>query len=122
MRHKCIELASSKESGYYKSQCDEYNHSQKSLFYFVDVFLDRTPVLTLPPSDSLQTVVDNFNTFFTNKINDIRSKFHDIYNPHLKATYESNNTNGSFQLLSEFSPTTAEKIKTIIHDTKDFIS
>ena len=89
LRQKCIELASSKESGLYKSQFDKYNHSQKSLFYFADVFLDRTPVLILPPSDSLQTVIDNFNTFFTNKINDIRSKFHDIHNPQLKATYET---------------------------------
>ena len=117
LRQKCIELASSKESGYYKYQFDKYNHSQKSLFHFVDVFLDRTLVLTLPPSDSMQTVVDNFNTFFTNKINDIRSKFQDIHNPQLKETYESNNTNGSFQLLSELAPTTLKKIKTIIHDT-----
>ena len=60
---------------------------------------------------------DNFNTFFTNKTNDIRSKFQDIHNPQLKATYESNNTNESFQLLSELAPTTVEEIKSIIHDT-----
>ena len=112
LRQKCIELASSKESGYYKSKFDKYNNSQKSLFHF-----DRTPVLTLPPSDSLQTVVDNFNTFFTNKMNDICSKFQEIHNPQLKSTYEGNNTNGSFQLLTELAPTTVEEIKTIIHNT-----
>ena len=35
----------------------------------------------------------------------------------MKATYERNNTNGSFQLLSELAPTTVEEIKTINHDT-----
>ena len=113
LRQECIALAKSKEAQYYKSKFEKYNHSQKSLYKFAEIFLDRSPVLTLPPSDDLQTVVDNFNSYFTKKIDDIRNTFSDI--PAIDSSRES--TGANLSKLERFTPATIDEIRSIIEDT-----
>ena len=113
LRQQCITLASSKEAQYYKSQFAKYDNSQKSLFRFAEIFLDRSSVITLPPSDSIQSVVDEFNSYFTNKIDNIRKRFTDM--PVIQKSETSNADN--LQKLDHFTPTTIEEIRSIIQDT-----
>jgi hypothetical protein len=75
LRRKCNELASQKKSDFFKSKFLNHNNSQKGLYQFVDAFLDQTPTLTLPPNESMQTVVNDFNDYFTEKIDKIHSGF-----------------------------------------------
>ena len=57
LRLQCINMAKSKESEYYKSHFQKYSNSQKSLYQFANLFLDRSPALTLPPTESILSSV-----------------------------------------------------------------
>ena len=68
LRKRCNEIAASKKEFFYKSKLSRYDNSQKSLYHFVDTFLDQTSGITLPDSSSIENVVDDFNIFFSEKI------------------------------------------------------
>jgi hypothetical protein len=111
LRIHCNELAKSKKVQFYKSQFVKYNHSQKSLYQFVDTFLDKDDDLTLPPIESLQQTVDDFNTFFTEKVKKIRKSF--PLSP--SKTWKSESYTGT--KLAHFEPTTVEEVTEILKDT-----
>ena len=72
LRQKCIDLAKLKEAKYYEDKLEKYDHSQKTLFKFAEIFLDQSPELILPSTEDIQTVVNEFNSYFTDKIDKIR--------------------------------------------------
>ena len=111
LRIHCNELAKSKKIHFYKSQFVKYNHSQKSLYQFVDTFLDKDNELTLPPAESLQQTVDDFNTFFTEKVKKIRKSF-PLSPPTTLNTEAHTGTK-----LAYFEPTTVEEVAEILKDT-----
>ena len=65
----------------------------------------------LPPSESLQTVVNDFNKFFAEKIELIRKNFSD------DLIQQSNVFQTGFKKLTEFELVTTEDIKLILNDT-----
>ena len=108
LREQCTQLSDRKKHEFFRSQFEKHSFSSKSLFNFVDTFLDREQSLILPPSDSLKETVESFNTYFEDKIHSIREKFDDV-----KATDPiGQHYNGP--KLSEFSPTNIEELADII--------
>ena len=66
-------LALEKKNMFYKNEFLKHNKSPKSLYNFVN--MDKEKSLVLPPNDSLYNVVTEFNTFFQDKIMNIRNFF-----------------------------------------------
>lgn len=112
MRDHCSVLASQKKKLFHQEQFEKYNYSPKSLFNFVDIFMDKEKDLVLPPSESLADTVENFNQYFQDKIDRIRSKFSN--------NDREFNSDSMFAgpRLSEFAPATIEEIKKILNDTE----
>lgn len=111
LRKHCNELADQKKIEFFRSTFVKYSHSQKSLYNFVDTFLDKSQELTLPPADCLQETVNSFNTFFTEKIDKIRSSFQTTTNcPDPDLVNEA-------AKLTEFRPTDIEEIRSILKDS-----
>ena len=70
LRLHCDELSLQKKKRFFKDNFTKYQHSQKSLYKFVDTFLDQDGNLTLPSSsEDLQNTVNSFNNFFTQENN-----------------------------------------------------
>ena len=90
-----------KKQLFFRSQFASYNNSQKSLFHFVDVFMDRDTSPALPPKDSIQQTVDEFNHYFQEKIENIRKGFQPSC-----SNEEPNKFIGN--ALNDFEPTTVE--------------
>ena len=109
-RKKCNEMANKKKEMFYKSKLKSYQNSQKGLYSFVNTFLDQTPNVTLPPSESIQTVVNDFNNFFTKKI----EKIHDTFPKQAGKTQSSPLFQGS--ILSDFEPTSIDEITDILKE------
>ena len=110
LRQHCQELADKKKQQFFKDTFVKYKHSQKSLYKFMDTFLDRDSSLTLPSIENLQDTVDTFNHYFTEKIEKIRSSFPSPNTPEVHAGF-----NG--QTLSEFSEVTIFEIREIIKES-----
>ena len=107
LREQCTQLSDRKKHEFFRAQFEKHSYSAKSLFSFVDTFLDRDKSLVLPPSDSLKETVENFNSYFEDKIRVIREKFEDNLTEPTEHHY-----NGP--VLSEFSPTSIEELADII--------
>ena len=110
LRQHCDELSLQKKKQFFKENFSKYQHSQKSLYKFVDTFLDNDSSLTLPSSsEDLQKTVNSFNQFFTEKVEKIRSSF-----PHLTKTPAEEKFTG--QTLTEFKPTSVYEIELILKE------
>ena len=114
IREKCKKLAEVKKQAFFREQFIRHSHSPKSLFSFVDSFMDKDQSLKLPPSDSLKETVDKFNDFFQQKVELIRGKF-DVERNRLFT--ESNQASYTGPELSTFDPTTIDEISEILKDT-----
>ena len=116
LRQQCNELTKQKKKLFFQSQFVKHSYSQKSLYQFVDTFLDHSTAITLPPnSDSLQDIVNKFNEFFTLKIENIRKEF-----PQTSSCHNSiaiTNSSSDFKTLTDFDLTTIDEIKEIIQDS-----
>ena len=112
LRDQCNDLANKKKHDFIKTQFEKHNNSPKSLYKFVDTFLDKDNSLPLPPTDDLKQCVDDFNNFFQMKIDGIRSKIGN----HTEDPSSYNKFNGS--KLETFSPTTVDEISEILKDTE----
>ena len=108
LREQCTQLSDTKKHEFFCTQFEKHSFSSKSLFSFVDTFLDRDKCLILPPSDSLKETVENFNTYFEEKIRAIREKFEDA------PSHPTDQHRYCRPLLSEFSPTNMEELAAII--------
>ena len=107
-RAYCDQLAKSKKKLYFREHFSKYRNSQKALFRFVDVFLDNEDSSNiLPSTEDLQQTVDQFNSFFDEKIEKIRQSF-----PKEKTPTMTNLFQGS--KLFDFAPTTSEELKDIL--------
>ena len=114
LRDECNSLALAKKRNYHQLKFKKSSHSSKSLFKFVDTFLDQDKsTLCLPPSDSLKDTVDSFNEFFQSKIDTIRSKF--TQPGQIDVSKEPPTFNGSHR-LSDFRAATQDEIKAILKD------
>ena len=107
LRDQCTQLSDRKKHEFFRNQFEKHSFSSKSLFNFVDTFLDRDKSLVLPPSDSLKETVENFNTYFEEKIRAIRENFEDFPTSATEHHY-------NWPMLSEFSPTNVEELAEII--------
>ena len=78
------------------------------------MFLDHSSNLTLPPADSLQNIVDQFNKFFLEKIEKIRENF-----PESDSSAEPDGSNEvpKFTKLTDFEPTTIDEIREVLKDS-----
>ena len=112
LRDDCSNLAMEKKKVFYRSEFTKHNYSSKSLFRFVDTFLDKEEGLTLPPSDSIKEVVNNFNDFFATKIKNIRSKFPD------EGGERDRTSSFTGKVLDSFSPASEEEILSILKETE----
>ncbi|KAL5250256.1 hypothetical protein ACHWQZ_G016105 [Mnemiopsis leidyi] len=111
LRLHCTELASSKKKLFFQGHFEKYSHSTKGLYKFVDVFLDNDAALKLPPTESLQDTVEEFNTFFTEKIKAIREAFSNSTlneDPVAKVPVDIDSK------LCEFRETSVEELKDIL--------
>ena len=114
LRNQCTQLANQKKYNYYQELFKKHSYSCKSLFGFVNSFLDRDQELELPPSTSLKDTVDKFNIFFHEKIEKIRSNFGN-------STHESGFSSDNVfygNKLTNFDPTTEDEIKEILDDVE----
>ena len=109
LRDACNELSNNKKKQFFRETFNKYNHSQKSLYRFVDTFLDKESSLTLPANINLQETADTFNKYFTDKIDKIRSSFPN-------STYSHNQHGFNGTPLSEFRATTIPEIQSILHN------
>ena len=73
------------------------------------MFLDQSSALTLPPLDSMQEIVNQFNDFFTKKIEKIRANF-----PPSDKSCNSSSDYIDITRLTELEPTTEEEIREIL--------
>jgi len=112
LRTHCNELADSKKISFFKHHFEKYSYSQKSLYSFVDTFLDHEKTLTLPPTESLQECVDDFNTYFNEKIVNIRKSFSPVPHQETRAEHEFVGKH-----LSDFDLATVEEIAEILKET-----
>jgi len=110
LREHCSELSAKKKKLFFSNTFQKYKHSQKSLYKFVDTFLDKEKNLTLPSSENLQETVNAFNQYFTEKIEKIRASF-----PNTTVTNSSTNFNG--QALSEFRKATIFEVRELIKES-----
>ena len=118
LREKCNALAKQKKTAFYQTQFARHNYSQKSLYQFVDTFLDHSKDLTLPShsdSESLQTVVENFNSYFTTKIEQIRKSFTHSITAQEQLSKNSHSTSPNF--LTDFDLSTVDEIREIIKES-----
>ena len=118
LREKCNALAKHKKTAFYQTQFARHNYSQKSLYQFVDTFLDHSKDLTLPShsdSESLQTVVENFNPYFTTKIEQIRKSFTHSITAQEQLSTNSHSTSPNF--LTNFDLSTVDEIREIIKES-----
>jgi hypothetical protein len=115
LRDHCSKLAAKKKIEYHQNEFKKRNYSPKSLFKFVDTFMDRDQDLVLPPGKLVETV-ENFNHFFEEKVDIIRSKF-------TKPTAYNNNRKSpeaTFQgpCLHDFALATIDEIATILKESQ----
>ena len=108
---ECNKLASDKKKKFYSSHFEKHSYSPKSLFHFVDHFLDQDKSLVLPPGESLPDTVEKFNQFFQDKITKIRQNFKEIQETPLPS-----DQNQPKAVLESFRPTTADEIHEILKD------
>jgi hypothetical protein len=116
IRSECTKLALAKKQEFFKTQFQKHSYSSKSLFKFVDTFMDKDTTLTLPPTDSLKDTVDNFNNYFQEKIENIRKKFpeHTTAATPPECTFQGN-------IMADFTPASIDEIRDILKDA-DFKS
>ena len=69
----CVELALAKQTKHYSKIINEAGNCQKTLFRIADELLDKNKQKVLPAYSNPKQLADEFNSYFVNKINKIRS-------------------------------------------------
>ena len=110
IRDKCNDISNAKKKEFFAKKFTRYSHSQKSLYKFVETFLDQEKCLALPSDLSLPETVNEFNKFFTEKIDKIRDSFPG------KDACHANPISFSGSLLSEFRPATISEIVSVLDE------
>ena len=106
LRKETTKLASSKKLGFYSEKIDKCS-STNDLFGCINQLTDNTKVSVLPQHDSSVYLANDFNTFFKEKISDIRKAF---------PSYSSSTENSTFrgEILSTFRPVSEEEVQVIV--------
>ena len=108
---ECTKLAAEKKKSYFKKQFESHNKSSKSLFKFLDNFLDQDGPSPLPPSGSIAELCESFNNFFQEKIKAIRKTFGTTEDAEEYDTFHG-------KYLSEFRETNVAEISSIIQSSE----
>ena len=107
LRKKTTKLAFDKKREHCARKIEECNGT-KALFGCVYELLDQKKPSVLPTHDSQYELATRFNTYFKQKICDIRKSFPPVSSP----ITERSEYNGSF--LSAFAPATEDEIRSLI--------
>ena len=99
-------LAFTKKQKYFSDQINQCS-SKKSLYTCVNRLLDKSKTEVLPSHNSPKDLASKFNSFFKDKINDIRRQF-----PRTDKAFYSSTFRGT--RLEVFRPATLDEIKSIV--------
>ena len=111
-RKKCANLATSKRSQYYSKLIQNTDGDQGSLYKIVSNILDKNKsTVTLPQCDKPAELANRFNTFYTDKVQNIREKIPIIDST---AMLEDGRKPFAGVRLEVFSPITVEELKKLI--------
>ena len=105
------ELACQKKKAYFKKRIDNSSHKPRNLYKLVNKALDRKQISVFPDyTEDMGKLVEDFNQYFTNKIDSIRDKIPATSDPDLTA-------GASTSQLFEFVPTDESEIRFIIEES-----
>ena len=112
-RKKCAILASLKRSQYYRNLIQNSDGDQGSLYKIVSEALDKNKSsATLPQFHNQPTKLANrFNTFYTDKVKNIRAKIPTIDS---STIFEDHQTLFTGEPLDVFTPVTVNELRTLI--------
>ena len=112
-RSKCAKLADEKHSLYLRNLIQKNENDQSSLYKVVSQALDKNKSSTTLPqfSDKPDHLANRFNSFYTEKVNNIREKIPTIDS---SANFNSDQFNFGGTTLNVFAPVTVEEFKCII--------
>ena len=112
-RKKCAHLATLKRSQYYRNLIQKNDGDQSALFKIVSKVLDKTKSnVTLPQFDNKPDVLANrFNTFYKNKVDEIRQKIPSIDSSNL---FNVNEYTFNGTPLSTLDPVTVEELRSLL--------
>ena len=111
-RSKCSKLAVSKRSQFFRNLIQKNEGDQSSLYKVASQVLDKNKSVTaLPKFDQPSDLADRFNSFYTDKVNNIRAKI-----PTIDSTANANDDQFLFTgtSLSEFTPVTVDELKKLL--------
>lgn len=108
LRKQTTTLAFEKKKTYYAKKIDQCNGNSKSLFACVNRLLDIKQNAVLPSHNSTEELANRFQTYFREKILNIRKIFPTIVNPETVVFPDSN------LVLDAFEPATEDEIISII--------
>ena len=98
---------------YYQDKLHEHKKDYKRIFELCNGILGCNKDLSLPPSNSTQELADQFNKFFTNKIDNNRNKLHAINKTALNPVQAPPTEKPNIDLccsLEEFAPITEKDV------------
>lgn len=125
-RDYCIELVHSKRSNFFSNRIQKCNGNQKALFNAFSDFCDyKTKTRILPESSSDIDSANDFNVYFTNKVQTIHqsiknsTKYVDSTEDRMNCKGQTNtspeNDTENTNVLSTFEPTTFQEISELFH-------
>ena len=106
LRKLTTDLAFTKKKKYFSDQINQCS-SKKSLYTCVNRLLDKSKTEVLPSHNSPKDLASKFNSFFKDKISDIRRQF-----PQTDKAFYSKSFRGT--RLEVFRPATLDEIKSIV--------
>lgn len=113
-RTLCSNFVTAKRTNFYKAKMNQCGKNQKKLFKLVNSLLDNNKNKNILPDSSDDTKLANdFNNYFVEKIQKIRSGI-SHNSEHVRPPYSSSSVNGT---LSSFAPTDEAEIKLILSES-----
>ena len=108
-KNKCAMLVVEKQTSYYSKMIQDAGTCQKTLFKIANELLDKSKEKILPSYSNSKELADDFNKFYINKVNKIRSSIPIIDEI---PPYYARQFNGD--RMNYFSPVSEEDVKKII--------
>ena len=108
-RRKCAQLVTEKRSQYYSNLISKCEGDQRALFKLVSTVMDKRKIAgTLPQFQKPKVLADKFNSFYSNKVVQIRNE---IEPSTLECDFRQN-FNGVF--MESLEPTTVDELRKVI--------
>ena len=114
---ECTMMAKSKKMEYFKQTIIKANGNPRTLYQFINKSLDRKQVKPLPDyTNDLCKLAEDFNSYFTDKIDKIRSELDQSYLPSCHGLKPMIEKIPQMGLMFDFTPTDIDEIREIIKD------